>query len=74
MIKISPLNYIIIKRTNISQRKFLTISSLAEWETERLTELWHLWDSEIRKINSKSRYFSNIGIDADRAAELAEFQ
>lgn len=42
-----------------------------EWETERLTELWHLWDAEIRKINPQSRYFSNVGIDIDRAAELA---
>lgn len=43
----------------------------AEWETERLTELWQLWDGEIRKINPKARYFSNIGIDIDRAAVLS---
>jgi hypothetical protein len=43
----------------------------AGWETERLTELWRLWDGEIRKINPKSRYFTNVGIDIDRAAELA---
>ena len=42
-----------------------------EWETERLTELWHLWDGEIRKINPKARYFTNVGIDIDRAAELS---
>ena len=42
-----------------------------EWETERLTELWNLWDSEIRKINPNARYFTNVGLDIDRAAELA---
>ncbi|NDV81569.1 alpha-amylase family protein [Bacteroides sp. 51] len=42
-----------------------------EWETQRLTELWHLWDGKIRAINPRSRYFSNVGIDIDRAAELA---
>jgi hypothetical protein len=43
----------------------------AEWETARLTELWKLWDGEIRKIQPNARYFSNIGIDPDRAAELS---
>ena len=42
-----------------------------EWETERLTELWKLWDSEMQKINPNARYFTNVGIDIDRAAELA---
>lgn len=43
----------------------------ADWETARLTELWKLWDGEIRKARPTSRYFSNIGIDLDRAAELS---
>jgi Hypothetical glycosyl hydrolase 6/Beta-galactosidase trimerisation domain len=42
-----------------------------EWETARLTELWKLWDGEIRKIKPTARYFSNTGIDINRAAELA---
>src|SRR3990172_8005128 len=47
------------------------IRRYAEWETERLTELWKLWDGEIRKFNPNARYFSNVGLDPDRAAELA---
>jgi hypothetical protein len=43
----------------------------AQWELERLTELWRLWDGEMRKIKPTARYFSNTGIDIDRAAELA---
>ena len=47
------------------------IKKYYEWETERLTELWHLWDGEIRKINPNARYYTNVGIDIDRATELA---
>lgn len=47
------------------------IQKYDEWETARLTELWKLWDSEIQKINPEARYFSNVGLDIDRAAELA---
>jgi hypothetical protein len=47
------------------------LKSYAEWETQRLTELWNLWDGEIRKVKPTARYFSNVGIDIDRAAELS---
>ena len=30
-----------------------------EWQTDRLKELWFLWDSEIRKIKSTSRFIPN---------------
>lgn len=49
----------------------VALDRYAEWETVRLTELWHLWDGEIRKIKPTARYFSNVGIDVDRAAELS---
>lgn len=47
------------------------LARYADWEMVHLTELWHLWDGEIRKANSRARYFSNVGIDVDRAAELS---
>lgn len=47
------------------------LEQYAEWETARLTELWKLWDGEIRKSCPNARYFSNVGIDIDRAAELS---
>jgi hypothetical protein len=49
----------------------LQLQRYAEWETAHLTELWKLWDGEIQKINPSARYFSNIGIDIDRATELS---
>jgi hypothetical protein len=30
-----------------------------QWQTERLKELWFLWDGEIRKINSSARFIPN---------------
>jgi hypothetical protein len=30
-----------------------------EWQTDRLKELWFLWDAEIRKIKPTSRYIPN---------------
>ncbi|HEX4796005.1 MAG TPA: alpha-amylase family protein [Humisphaera sp.] len=32
-----------------------------EWSSQRLFELWRLWDSEIRKINPAARYIANSG-------------
>ncbi len=49
----------------------LALQRYAEWETQRLTELWQLWDGEIRKVKPTARYLSNVGIDIDRAAELS---
>ncbi|MHB1178840.1 MAG: alpha-amylase family protein [Daejeonella sp.] len=49
----------------------IAAQAYAQWELVRLTELWRLWDGEIRKIKPTARYFSNTGIDIDRAAELA---
>ena len=31
------------------------------WRQQRLFELWRLWDGEIRKLNSDSRYIANAG-------------
>src|SRR5271163_1252268 len=31
------------------------------WRQQRLFELWHLWDSEIQKINPAARYIPNTG-------------
>lgn len=31
------------------------------WRQERLFELWHLWDDEIRAINPEARYIPNSG-------------
>jgi hypothetical protein len=42
-----------------------------EWSQARLTELWHLWEGECQTINPKFRYFTNIGLDIERLAELA---
>ena len=47
------------------------IARYAEWETARLTELWHLWDDTIREAKPTARYYSNTGIDIDVAAQLA---
>lgn len=32
-----------------------------EWSSQRLFELWRLWDGEIQKINSAARYIANSG-------------
>jgi len=32
-----------------------------EWSSQRLFELWRLWDGEIRKINPAARYIANSG-------------
>ncbi|HEY7117340.1 MAG TPA: beta-galactosidase trimerization domain-containing protein [Tepidisphaeraceae bacterium] len=32
-----------------------------EWSSERLFELWRLWDGEIRKMNPGARYIANSG-------------
>jgi hypothetical protein len=42
-----------------------------EWVQKRLFELWRLWDTELRKVNPQARYFSNTGLDIEKAAELA---
>lgn len=31
------------------------------WRQQRLFDLWHLWDTEIRKINPAARYIPNSG-------------
>ncbi len=47
------------------------------WRNDRLFELWHLWDSEMRKIKPDSRYIPNSGggalawMDMNRAGQQA---
>jgi hypothetical protein len=47
------------------------------WRQQRLFELWHLWDGEIRKINPQARYIANAGggalspLDMKTVGELA---
>jgi hypothetical protein len=40
------------------------------WTQQRLEQLWKLWDDEQRAIKPTSRYFSNTGIDIERAVAL----
>jgi hypothetical protein len=48
-----------------------------QWREQRLFELWHLWDGEIRKINPAARYIPNSGggasadLDMKTIGELA---
>ncbi|MBI4905751.1 MAG: beta-galactosidase trimerization domain-containing protein [Acidobacteria bacterium] len=47
------------------------------WRENRLFDLWHLWDAEIRKINPNARYIANAGggamssLDMKTIGELA---
>ncbi len=43
-----------------------------DWEKARLYELWQLWDSEIRKINSKARFIPNGFPDKKIAGEQSD--
>ena len=36
-------------------------SAYIVWQQQRLFELWHVWDAEIRKINPAARYIANAG-------------
>jgi hypothetical protein len=48
-----------------------------EWSSQRLFELWRLWDGEIRKVNPAARYIANSGggsmttLDMRTISELA---
>jgi hypothetical protein len=48
-----------------------------QWQEDRLFELWHLWDAEVRKINPDSCVVPNAGggatsrLDMKRIGELA---
>jgi hypothetical protein len=48
------------------------------WHQQRLFELWRLWDSEIRKINSSARFIPNTGggalsdLDMKAVGDLAD--
>ena len=48
------------------------------WHEQRLFEVWRLWDSEIRKINSNARFIANSGggalseLDMKTVGELSD--
>lgn len=48
------------------------------WQQQRLFELWRLWDSEIRKINTHARFIPNTGggalsgLDMKTISELSD--
>ena len=44
-----------------------------EWQTDRLKELWFLWDAEIRKINPASRFIPNGFPDKMITGKHADF-
>jgi hypothetical protein len=44
-----------------------------EWQTERLKELWFLWDAEIRKIKPTSRFIPNGFPDRMLTGKHADF-
>ncbi len=52
-------------------------SAYVAWRQQRLFDLWHLWDSEIQKINPAARYIPNSGggatadLDMKTIGELA---
>jgi hypothetical protein len=52
-------------------------SAYLAWRQQRLFDLWHLWDSEIQKINPAARYIPNSGggatadLDMKTIGELA---
>jgi len=45
----------------------------SEWRVERLRELWFLWDKEIRKIKSTSRYIPNGFPDKLETGKYSDF-
>ncbi len=44
------------------------------WNRARLTELWKLWDTEIRKVNAEACFIPNGPPDLKTAGELAPIQ
>ncbi len=44
-----------------------------EWQTERLKELWFLWDAEIRKIKPTSRFIPNGFPDKMLTGKYSDF-
>jgi hypothetical protein len=44
-----------------------------DWQTDRLKELWFLWDAEIRKIKSTSRFIPNGFPDRMLTGKYADF-
>ena len=48
------------------------VSKYKEWTVQRLKELWFLWDAEIRKIKSTSRFIPNGFPDKRLTGQLAD--
>ena len=44
-----------------------------DWQTDRLKELWFLWDAEIRKIKPTSRFIPNGFPDRQLTGKYADF-
>jgi len=56
-----------------ANRLDLTYRKWSEWRTARLKELWFLWDGEIRKQNSTSRYIPNGFPDKLETGKYSDF-
>jgi hypothetical protein len=50
-----------------------TYQKWSAWQTERLKELWFLWDAEIRKVKSTSRFIPNGFPDKMMTGKYADF-
>ena len=48
------------------------VARYREWNVQRLKELWFLWDAEIRKIKSTSRFIPNGFPDKKLTAQLSD--
>jgi hypothetical protein len=46
----------------VSDRLDPTYQKWAAWQTDRLKELWFLWDGEIRKQKSTARFIPNVSL------------
>jgi len=56
-----------------ADRLDLTFRKWSEWSTSRLKELWFLWDGEIRKQNSTSRFIPNGFPDKLETGKYSDF-
>ena len=56
-----------------SERLDPTYQKWTEWQTDRLKELWFLWDAEIRKVKPSARYIPNGFPDKLLTGKHADF-
>ena len=56
----------------VNQNSAAVAAKYKEWTVQRLKELWFLWDAEIRKVKSTSRFIPNGFPDKKLTGQLAD--